>query len=454
MSLRGKLFSKIFLGFWLVTTAVLASWMFANHYFEANPGQSALEERRPGPPHRFVLRMIYDLQNVAGPELPALLERARQEHKVEIFLLDRQDADILERVAPQDVAQVAAQLQGPRRRAHLISGGRHLYAYDIYRGDEGSLRAVFVFRPSAHHLLRLLGSNLWLRIGLAVLISGLLCYALSLLMTRRLKALQQASRRLATGDLDTRLNVRQQGGDETDELARDFNSMAQQLQERIHAQKRLLADVSHELRSPLARLRIALALAQEKPADAAHYLRRIEQEAERLEELIGQLLASQAGNGTLDSQLDLVALLNGLIKDTNFEGAAEGKHAALQTALDSALVASTGDLLHKGLENILRNALRHTSAEHMVLVTLTAEGDEYHLRVEDGGGGVPEDELDKIFDEFYRTDTARTRVTGGHGLGLAITRRAVEQHGGRVMAANTESGLAVTVILPRIPAAN
>jgi two-component system sensor histidine kinase CpxA len=444
----GKLFTRIFLGFWLITTAVLASWMLANQYFESRPG-AALEHRPAGPPRGFILQMIYDLQNVEASDLPNLIERARDEHEVDIYLLTRRGEDLLERAVPTEVRRVAGELRGPRRRAHLSAGGAQLLAFDIYRADRGALHAVFVFKPAAHRLLRLLGSSLWLRITLAVVISGLLCFGLSRLMTRRLKALQGASRRLADGDLTARLQVRRRGGDETDELARDFNSMAQQLQTRVEAQKRLLGDVSHELRSPLARLRVALALAQEYPADITRHLQRIERETERLEELIGQLLASQAGDIALDDQLDLVELLQQLTSDANYEGANQGKRLVLEHDCERALVASNGDLLRQGLENILRNALHHTPPESEVQVSLAAVGDEYHLQVQDCGGGVPEPELDRIFDAFYRTDTARARDTGGYGLGLAIARRAVLQHGGRIQARNTRAGLAVSVQLPR-----
>ena len=242
--------------------------------------------------------------------------------------------------------------------------------------------------------------------------------------------------------------MRQRGGDETDELARDFNSMAEQLQERIESQKRLLGDVSHELRSPLARLRIALALAQEQPQGTRTHLARIERETERLEELIGQLLDSQGPDTALDDHIDLVPLLQQLCSDAKFEGAAQSKRVTLATHLPEAIVASTGDLLHKCFENILRNALNHTPPDSDIEVRLAQTGDEYRVQVSDCGGGVPARELARIFEAFYRTDTARTRDTGGHGMGLAIARRAIGRHGGQIWAENTAQGLAVIVILP------
>jgi signal transduction histidine kinase len=373
--------------------------------------------------------------------------RVEADHDITIYLLNRQGEDLFNRPAPDPVKAVAEQLDHRRRAFHDTPSAR-LVAHTIYREQPGTLRAVFVFGPPRHMLLGLIGSYLWLRIGLAILISGLVCYGLSRLLTRRLKQLQLASRQLAMGDLDVRLSVRDSGGDETDELGRDFNSMAQQLQQRIEDQKRLLADVSHELRSPLARLRIALALAQESAQKSPQNLQRIERETERLEELIGQLLDSQAGALELDTHIDLLPLLRQLCSDANFEGAAQGKHVVLSHGIDQALVASSGDLLHKSLENIVRNALTYTGVNSTVSVALDRHARHYRIRVEDQGDGVPEEDLARIFGPFYRTDSARSRDTGGHGLGLAIARRAICRHGGQIRAENSERGLIVTVLLP------
>jgi signal transduction histidine kinase len=448
MKLRSRLFIKIFIGFWLVSTAVLASWMLSAHYFESLLDTGALEHRRPGPPHRFMLRMIYQLQNADDAEIPELVNQARDEHQVDIYLLNAQGEDLLGRQVPAAVREVARELGTAKRRAFARTPTQALLAHNIYRREQGPLRAVFAFRPRGDRVLGMLGSNLWLRMGLAVVISGLLCYGLSRLMTNRLKELQLAARRLANGELDARLQARDGSGDETDELARDFNSMAQQLQERIQAQKRLLGDVSHELRSPLARLRIALALAQQDQTGAAQYLQRIEQEAERLEELIGQLLATRAQDIQLDTHIDLVPLLQQLCDDARFEGEQQDKRVSFTHAPEQAVVASSGDLLHKSFENLLRNAVSHTAPGSEVSVHLELAGGNCLIRIEDQGSGVPEEELEKIFDEFYRTDTARARDTGGYGLGLAIARRAILRHGGSIKAENTGTGLAMTAELP------
>lgn len=448
--MRANLFVKVFVAFWLVTLAVLGSWMLAAEYFDSRP--LPIESRRehpPGSPHRLILRLIYDLQQVERAELAARIEQVHERYGLQVFLLDAAGRDVLGRDVPADVQRIADRVLGTRRRVHERRPGERLLAHEIYRRDLGPLRAVFRIERPGGALLSVLGGNPWLRSALAVLVSGLVCYALSRLLTRRLQALRAASRRLANGDLQVRLRVRERGGDETDELARDFNSMASQLEGRIQAQKRLLQDVSHELRSPLARLHIALALAQEDAGGRAAALARIEREAERLEALISQLLSSQAQDIALDSHIDLVALLRELCEDAAFEGAQRDARVAFDSALPQAIVASAGDLLHKSFDNLLRNALAHGPEGGAVRVALATDGANFYVTFQDAGPGVPEAELGAIFDAFYRLDSARTRDTGGYGLGLSIARRAIEQHGGRVRAENTHPGLRVTVTLPR-----
>jgi two-component system sensor histidine kinase CpxA len=395
-----------------------------------------------------MLRMIYNLENLDGKALARTVESVAEKHDIQVYLIAPDGADLLGREPPGRATRMVRQLQRDPRRPFITSPRDQLAAYRIKRPEAGPMAAVFVFPEKRAVILDTLSDSLWLRVGLAVLISGLVCFGLSRLITNRIRDLQVASRRLAEGDLDTRLQVRERGGDETDELARDFNTMAGQLQERIKAQKRLLGDVSHELRSPLARLRLALALAQEKPGQRDEYMQRIEQEAERLEELIEQLLSSQSKEVMLDTTVDLSPLLAEVCADTSFEGQAAGKRCSFATDRQQAPVLSHSDLLRKGFENILRNALHHTADNSNVEVGLQLLDDMYEVSITDYGPGVPEADLAKIFNEFYRSDTARTRESGGFGLGLAIARRAILQHGGTISAENTGSGLRIIVHLP------
>ena len=442
--MRSNLFIKVFVCFWLVTVAVLGSWTLALRYFDDLP---AVNTRPEGTPPRYMLHLFYALENAPQRELAHIVRRAQREKDVDIFLLDRAGQDILGQSVPPQAQRVAAKMSGERRRASARTEQGHFVGQVLNRNREQPLRAVVRLTPP-RPLVAALGSSPLLRLGLAVLISGLLCFLLSRVLTRRLRLVQEATRKLADGALDTRIPVSSRGGDETAELARDFNTMATELQSRVEGQKRLLQDVSHELRSPLARLRIALALAQEQPAQCDSHLQRIEREAERLDELITQLLSSQADAIELDTHIDLVSLLGALARDADFEAHPGNKHVVFVSDLQEALVPSAGDLLLKCFENILRNAVKYTAADTEVSVNLRATDDGYRICIEDRGPGVPEAELDRIFDPLYRVDTERTRASGGYGLGLAIARRAIEQHGGRLQAQNTGTGLRVTAMLP------
>nr|WP_238946870.1 ATP-binding protein [Seongchinamella unica] len=444
---RGSLFVKTFLGFWLVSVAILGSWLLISRYIDSLP---PAEQHRPshGPPERFVLKLIYELQNIPRAQLPALIKEARDEHNVRVWLLDRQGSDLAGADVPPAVHDLARELQGRKRRAFSRSPDGPMVAHKVFLEESGVTRMVMLFPKPRHRVLGAIVANHWLRLLIAALVSGLVCYALSRLLTNRLRELRRASRQLARGELQTRIQVRERGGDETDELARDFNTMAEQLQRRMQSQQQLLSDVSHELRSPLARMRVALALAEEAPDKRPDYLDRMEQETLRLEELISQLLSTEDDTLKLDTHIDLVALLEQLCSDASFEGAVVDKAVAFSSETGVAVIASSGDLLHKSFENIIRNALHHTAEGTTVRVTLELRDGCYRVSVEDEGPGVDEDALERIFDEFYRLDSARSRKDGGFGLGLAIARRAIRRHGGELRAENSARGLIVRATLP------
>jgi signal transduction histidine kinase len=449
MKLFNSFFIKVFLGFWLVTTAVLGSWLLSSNYYDSRPPRPGHVGEKPDrQPHRAMLRMLYALENNEEASLVQSIDIARERFGIRIFLLNAQGEDLLGRKVPRNALLLADKLQGQSDRPSITAPGRRLTAHRLRRTAEGPISAVFMYpQRQRAALLNLVGDNVWLRLSLAVLVSGVLCFLLSRVITTRIQHLQVASRQLANGALDTRLTVRSRGGDETDELARDFNTMAAQLQERIQAQKRLMGDISHELRSPLARLRVSLALAQKKPAEHQQYLKRIEQDAERLEALIAQLLANQRLNAKLEDTIDLGALLEQLCNNARFEGQQSGKTFYLRREIGPAVVKTHADTLQKAFENILRNALQHTVDNTTVDVTLSnTEG--YRVTVEDHGAGVPDDELDKIFTEFYQVDRTRSPTSEGFGLGLAIARRSIALHGGRICADNTASGLRVSVQFP------
>lgn len=462
-----NLFAKIFIGFWLSTAAIIASWLLAGQYFtpfedelpgaQPLPSESFLHrgsEPRPGPPRemgpgsRSIYRIFYGLQTVPLEELKNWIRHREQEDSVDVRLVDSEGREIFGRELLPGSDRVIERLEGFRRRVLLREGDRVLFGQEVFRPEWGTLKLIIARRPPTSAVVRFLTDHLWLRLLLALAISGAISYAVSRYLTGPLKNLQRASRELAGGNLAARIAVSSRGGDETDALARDFNSMAEQLQEKVNAQKRLLSDVSHELRSPLARMRVALALAEKEPARSGEQLARIERETELLDDLIGQLLDAPDSSAAMQDSIDVVALLAQVCEDASFEARADGKDLAFTSGLDEAILRSHGDLLKRALENVIRNAVRHTPRESCVAVCLDRHGDSLEVTVDDRGPGVPEAELEKIFDPFYRVDEARQRETGGFGLGLSIARRAIEQHGGSIVAANRPAGFRVTIELP------
>jgi two-component system sensor histidine kinase CpxA len=293
---------------------------------------------------------------------------------------------------------------------------------------------------------------------LVILLSaGLGCYLLARYLTAPIVQLREATRKLATGDLSARVgesigNRR----DEITELGRELDRMAERIESLINGQHRLLGDISHELRSPLTRLNLALGVARRRAgeqADRAHD--RIEREAERLNELIGQLLTlTEMESGEQSIKLEpvkLAELIHSIAADAEFEARSLNRAVQVVTVTDCSV---NGDeaLLRRAIENIVRNAIRHTAEGTAVEVNLSLQSAAalpVTITVRDHGPGVPEESLDQHFRPFYRVDDARDRQAGGTGLGLSITERAIKLHGGTVRAKNApEGGLIVELRLP------
>jgi two-component system sensor histidine kinase CpxA len=292
---------------------------------------------------------------------------------------------------------------------------------------------------------------------IAVICSGIVCYFLARYLTSPVVRLRAATQQIAAGDLSARAgDPPSRRRDELAGLIRDFNAMAARLESLVTAQGRLLNDVSHELRSPLARLNVALGLARQRTGpEAQPNLDRIEQEAERLNELIGRLLTIARLESGEDSSenvpVDLSDVVSQIAEDAGFES--QGRNCRVTSeAPENTVVLGNRSLLHSAVENVVRNATRYTREGTNVDVRLTRENGQAVVRVSDHGPGVPPDAVEKLFRPFYRLDDARNRQTGGVGLGLAITDRTVRLHRGTVSASNRpEGGLVVEIRLPLAP---
>jgi len=282
-------------------------------------------------------------------------------------------------------------------------------------------------------------------------------------LTSPIVQLRAATQKLASGDLTARAGVPgSRRHDEMAELMRDFDRMAERLENLVNAQSRLLTDISHELRSPLARLNVALELARQRSGpEAVSALDRIDREANRLNELIQKLLTIarlEAGGESIEKvPVRLENIIHEIAKDAAFEAQSRGCEVEA-TIVDDCIVVGSRSLLHSAIENVVRNAIRYTQEGTNVDVRLEQGvglqkdgpgSPQAVVRVTDSGPGVPEDALDKLFRPFYRIDDARGRQTGGVGLGLAITDRAVRLHGGTIRISNRpQGGLMVEIRLP------
>jgi signal transduction histidine kinase len=293
-------------------------------------------------------------------------------------------------------------------------------------------------------------------LALAVGVSGLISYLLARSISTPVRRLQAAAHTLSAGNLDARAGPAVAARrDELGVLGREFDSMAERLGALIAARQRLLRDISHELRSPLARMEMAIGLARQDPVSTPEQLDRIEREAERLDRLIGHILdyaRLERDPATFSfEEVDLPELIRQIVHDAEFESQSPPGRLRF-TSNDAATLFGDVQVLHAAIDNVVRNALLHGDPDMPIEVTLSVDTEHLRVSIRDHGSGVPEAELIRIFEPFYRAGRLDSKhvSTEGTGIGLAIAQRAAALHGGRVDANNADGGgLLVTITLPR-----
>ncbi len=463
-----SLFLKVFLWFWLATVLVIGALAVASSLTRTDDSP-----RAPG----FVETVVasYGRNAAAVYErggagaLGEYLRHVEGESGIEAHLFGAGGADLAgegrvtadERELAARVLETGEPVFEPVGRRLILEarpvesgGGRYAFVVRMPLGRRGPGGGPFGILTDD-------SSALVVRLLAVVLTAGLLCYLLARYIVSPVVKLRAVTRQVAGGDLSARVGPLL--GKRRDELAamgRDFDVMAAQVEALMSAQRRLLRDISHELRSPLARLSVALDLARKRAGpEAASALSRIELESKRLNEMIGQLLTLsrwEAGAGPVrGAPLDLAALVREVAEDAEFEARAQGRGVRLE-GCEACETSGAAGLLRSAFENVVRNALRHAPPGTAVRVSLVCGRERGAGRavisVRDEGPGVPEEALEHIFRPFYRVDDARDRETGGTGLGLAITERAVRLHGGTVTAANIPGGgFLVEISLPLSP---
>lgn len=284
----------------------------------------------------------------------------------------------------------------------------------------------------------------------------LLAYVLTKHITGPVLQLSEVAKAVTEGNFSVRVgdDVKRRK-DEIGQLGLAFDEMTSYVNELLEAQNRLLRDVSHELRSPLARLMVALELARKDlPESNQRFLDRVEREASTLGEMIGHILSvsrlEQEMGKKMFSENDLIKLVKSVIEDSRIEAEKDGKEILFRSQFERLIIPMRVEMLKSAIENVLRNAIRYTPVGGQIQIKVE-DGDDHMIRVSirDQGEGVPIDQIDKLFKPFYRVETSRNRKKGGVGLGLAIAKRALEYHGGRIEAANApDGGLVVTMWLP------
>jgi signal transduction histidine kinase len=424
------LFARILLWF-LATTTITGLGLIITRSLSLNAASS-----RQAPFTRtlpFLLAEARHAYETGGqPALAALMARLRAVYEVNGVFTDSSGRNLLTGEDYSDLVRLSRRNPSSfhLRRNHVIAGRRT---------EDGK---YWFFLPVVYRRLGywvLTPNDLWV-LGAVVL----LCYWLAMHLTSPVRRLRKAVEKFGQGDLSTRVDLKRR--DELGELAGSFNQMADRIQTLLAAERRLLLDISHELRSPLARLGVAVELARSGTGNGSN-LDRIQKEADRLNALVGELLQVTRAEGDPSSlrlePVQIGELVADIVETNRIEATARKVELKLDVRSDAGIQGEP-ELLRRAVENVIRNAIRHAPEQTAVEVTVAGTT----VSVRDSGGGVPDDALDRIFDPFYRVENDRNRNSGGAGLGLAIARRAVDLHRGKICARNLNPGLLVEIRLP------
>lgn len=458
-----RLYLKIFFSFWLVMALMIVGSNLVVHWFDLTPEKNFTRhnrDRQSDPAKQFLHQAVGAAINYTLPQAAQGLRQMPPWAARRIYVVGPSGEDIISRPVPPAVKKFIQQLSYDRPFNKDLRGGRHLYGRYIHLADGTPIRIATIGRAGpggdGNIIWQLFIQNIWPLLLVSILISGTACLFLAKRMARGLQTLKNATRQIARGNLSIRISEQFTGqGDEIVALADDFDNMTARLEKAMLEQKRLIKDVSHELRSPLARLQIALGLAQQRNQGTVDKeLERIKEAADYLNDVISDILSMPIHDNTdweLDDCLDIKVLLDTLINNCQHD--ADSKHVSLnlQYPDQECLVATHGNTLIGVFENVLRNALHYTPTHSSIDITLNIAKKCACIEIRDRGAGVEDEALEDIFQPFFRTSEARDRSSGGYGLGLAIAARTVDLHSGKITAHNhKDGGLSVNIRLPAL----
>jgi two-component system, OmpR family, sensor kinase len=442
-----SLFLRIFLLFLLAMTLIVGSSIATTFTIASRENETFEYQRRPS--------VAIQASEILGRGGVSALKSWLEENKNtvvdrQLFVIGPDGQDILGRRLPESAARRFEFIN----REPVPGNFRPSRAAPQIVAPDGLIYTVVTTprRPSIFGALSLPAISLTI-LGIALVVSALTSWWLAEHLTAPIRRIQAGARALASENLDVRVSAGLEGRkDELAVLARDFDAMADQLRANRSATTQLLRDISHELRSPLARMRVALGLARQPPTDLTRQLDRLEREIERLDAMISQVLKLARLHGT-DALLErerfeLDDVIEEVVRDANFEGAVKNCKIALRGAANNAVLGSR-ELLRSAIENVLRNAVRYSPNDTPVEMQIARASSGLEIVIRDHGPGVPAADLERIFEPFYRVAESRDRDSGGEGIGLAITSQVMKAHGGSARAANANSGgLEVRLSLP------
>lgn len=448
-----SLYWKIFISFWFTTILIIVSTALVT---------SELARKSSVPAHEKIFMdsnttaAITTLESNSKKTTLTWLKHAGTMHHMQFFLICDTGEIISGTTPPHDIKKIAQNFVDDTLDEGLIKFGNIIVSHEVLSMSGHAYRLAAITAKPIYFLTQISWTSLTIRLIIAIFFSGLICYFLSRNLTKPLRSLSLAAKSIATGHLDTRVgSFRGHYRDEIAELSSEFDTMAEKLEQLVCSKERLLQDISHELRSPLARLQIALEIGRKKTNNTAEVeFSRMEEECIRLNALIGEILeysrlnkATYILNKTL---VNIPTLIKQIVKDANYEFGQDKNRIRLST-IDQCKLSIDARLFHRAVENVLRNALRYSPDNELVTISITQDTHAHTLEIaiEDNGPGIPEEQLDKIFNPFYRVDKSRTKKTGGYGLGLAIAEQAIRQHHGSITIQNRHpKGLKVCIILP------
>ena len=455
---KHRIFIRIYLWFWLAMSVIIVSHGTIERITQSGP---MVDHLRYVDGNSLIIfgtaaTEIYERDDISS--LVSFVDNMKQTTGINVFLFDSNNNEVLgqQRQEKIDDLVVRAEKSGKTELAFLRD--MHMIALSI----ESSAGNRYVIAGEFPHPLKGKGinnlSSFILHQLFAILVSGAICYWLALFFSLPIVKLGEAVRQFAAGNLSVRVGPAMgKRKDEITALAFAFDRMADRIESLLTSQKKLLRDVSHELRSPLARLKVALELCRQKcNPESEKSLDRIEREADKLNELIDQILTlnlAEAGLSVVEkTEVDLTALIREIVDDADYEAKSTNRSVKIISD-EECVLTGYEELLRRAVENIVRNAVLYTAENSAVEVSLKQihdkDNNSFSITVRDYGPGVPEKDLEHLFEPFYRVGEGRDRQSGGAGIGLAITKAAVDLHDGNVIASNVpDGGLCVEIKLP------